>query len=46
MRLPAHINGEEPVRLMIEADARRLLDSRSLPVMAERLISRRTVLGC
>jgi hypothetical protein len=30
---------------MIEADARRLLDSRSLPVMAERLLSRRTVLG-
>jgi len=45
MRLPAHINCEEPVRLMIEADARRLLDSRSLPVMAERLISRRTALG-
>ena len=30
---------------MIEADARRLLNSQSLPVVAERLISRRTVLG-
>lgn len=36
---------EEPVRPTIEADARRLLDSRSFPVTAERLISRRTVLG-
>src|SRR5215831_14664053 len=30
---------------MIEADARQLPDGRSLPTMAERLISRRAVLG-